>query len=90
MLDWDSEEMTKKDNKDSERYVTVTNVNYLQDTIKKLVNKKCCYIVVNSKQKLQDFKEWKIIMQQIFNDSTYLALIKKASSFQICDVIFLG
>lgn len=82
--------MTEKEDKDLERYVTVSNINYLQDTIKKLANKKCSYIVVSSKQKLQDFKEWKIIMQQKFNDSTYLALMKKASSFQMCYVIFLG
>lgn len=82
--------MMKKENKDSEKYVTVINVNYLQDTIKKLINKKCSYIFVSSKQKLQEFKEWKIIMQQKFNACTYLALIKKASSFKIRHLIVWG
>lgn len=59
------------------KFITVTNVNYLQETIKSLRKKTVSYIIVCSKQKLQDFKDWKIITQQKFDDNNYLVLIKK-------------
>lgn len=61
------------------RFITVTNVEYLQNTIQSLVNKKYSYVVVCSKKKLQDIKNWKIITQHKFNDTSYLAMIKKVN-----------
>lgn len=66
---------------ESGRFITVTNVNYLQDTTRALANKKCSYIIVCSKQKLKELKDWKIIIQQKFNDSNYLSFIKKVIEF---------
>jgi len=57
----------------------VTNVNYLQDTIRALVNIKCSYIIVCSKKKLQDLKDWKIITQQRFDNNSCLGLMKKVN-----------
>ncbi|CAH1725990.1 unnamed protein product [Aphis gossypii] len=64
-------------NDESRRFITVTNVNYLQDTTRALVNLKCSYIIVCSKQKLQDLKDWKIITQQQFDNKCCLGLMKK-------------
>ncbi|XP_060835401.1 fatty acid synthase-like [Rhopalosiphum padi] len=62
---------------ESGRFITVTNVNYLQDTTRALANKKNSFIVVCSLNKLQELKEWKIIMQQEFNNNSCLTLMKK-------------
>lgn len=62
------------------KFLTVTNVNYLKDTMKTLSKKKESYIFVGSKQKLEDFKNWKVITQQKFNDDNYLGLIKKVNN----------
>lgn len=57
----------------------VTNVDNINDTINVLASKKSCYIIVYSKEKLQDFKNWKVIMQQKFDGISHLALIKKVN-----------
>lgn len=67
---------------ESGSFITVTNVNYLQETSKALSNKTLSYIVVCSKQKLQDFKNWKIITQEKFEDNNYLVLMKKVRCLQ--------
>lgn len=58
-------------------FITVTNFCYLQETIKSLSNKKFSYIVTRSTHKLEHLKDWKIVIQQKFNNDTYLTLIKK-------------
>lgn len=59
------------------RFITVTNFSYLQNTTKAFDNKKCSYIIVYSKEKLSDYKNWSIIVQNQFNDIRYVALMKK-------------
>lgn len=77
-MTWDNIRKTAEHD-ETGRFIMVTNVNYLHDTIQVLANKKCSYIIVCSEQKLQDLKNWTIIMQQNFNDMSYLALIKKVN-----------
>lgn len=67
----------------SGRFITVTNDKHLQNTIKSLVSKKCCYIVVYSKQKQQNLKNWNIITQHKFNENSYLTLIKKVNRISL-------
>lgn len=80
MVNWDNIKNVSRDY-ELGRFVTVTNANYLQDTIKALKNKKYSYIIVCSKQKMQELKDWKIITQQKFDDNSYLVLIKKVNYF---------
>lgn len=61
-------------------FLTVTNVNYLQDTMKALSNKKESYIIVCSKHKLGDITDWKVITQQKLDDNNYLVLMKEVNS----------
>lgn len=77
-LNWDNVQSLSEDDV-SGRFITVTNVKYLQNTIKSLVKKKYSYIVVCSKQKLPDLENWKIITQQKFNDNNYLTMIKQVN-----------
>ncbi|XP_026822789.1 fatty acid synthase-like, partial [Rhopalosiphum maidis] len=65
------------ENDESRRFITVTNVNYLQDTTRALVNIKCSFIIVCSENKLKDLKDWKIITQQKFDNNCCLGLMKK-------------
>lgn len=80
MLNWDN---VKNISEDYElgRFVTVTNAHYLQDTMKILENIKFSYIIVYSKQKIQEFKDWKVIIYQKFDDNSYLVLMKKVNRF---------
>jgi len=78
ILNWDNaEEISKNDV--FGRFITVTNVDYFQDTTKALADKKCSYIIVCSTTKLQDLKDWKIITQQKLNNNSYLSLMKKVN-----------
>lgn len=77
-MNWENVKNISEDD-ETGRFVTVTNDNCLQDTTRVLANKKCSYIIVYSKQRLQDLNDWKIIMQQKLNDNNYLALIKKVN-----------
>jgi len=78
ILNWNT--VDKTSNKyESGKFITVTNVNYLQNTMKALANKKCSYIIVSSSKKLQDIKDWKIITQQKLNNDSYLSLMKKVN-----------
>lgn len=61
----------------SERFIAVTNVSYLQETTKALASKKCSYIILYSKQILQEYNDWKIIAQNKFDDDYYIALMSK-------------
>eukprot|EP00102_Acyrthosiphon_pisum_P016442 XP_008187406.1 PREDICTED: fatty acid synthase-like [Acyrthosiphon pisum] len=76
ILNWHDVEK-QPENDESRKLITVTNVNYLQDTMRALVNIKCGYIIVCSKKKLQDLKDWKIITQQRFDNNNCLGLMKK-------------
>lgn len=68
-------------NKDEqEKFIAVTNVENLQATAEVLGNKKNSYMIVCSKQKCQDFQDWKIIVQQKFDDIRFLTLMKKVRS----------
>lgn len=69
----------------------MTNVNYIQDTMRALVNIKCSYIIVCSKQILRDFKDWKIITQQQFDDDITLGLFKKVNNllFTYCAIVII-
>lgn len=78
ILNWNSVDKISE-NYESEKFVTVTNVNYLQNTMKALANKKYSYIIVSSLKKLQDIKDWKIITQQKLNNDSYLSLMKKVN-----------
>ncbi|XP_016657076.1 fatty acid synthase isoform X4 [Acyrthosiphon pisum] len=62
---------------ESARFITVSNVNYLQDTMRALANKKNIFIIVCSLKKLQEPKDWKIITQQEFDNNSCLTLMKK-------------
>ncbi|VVC44020.1 Acyl transferase/acyl hydrolase/lysophospholipase,Acyl transferase,Malonyl-CoA [Cinara cedri] len=62
---------------ESGQFILVTSWNYLKYTTEYLADKKCCYIIVCSKQKCQNFNDWKIIIQQQFNGDIYLTLMKK-------------
>ncbi|CAI6347084.1 unnamed protein product [Macrosiphum euphorbiae] len=62
---------------ESARFITVSNVNYLQDTTRALANKKNSFIIVSSLKKLQELKDWKIITQQEFDNNKCLTLMKK-------------
>uniref|UniRef100_A0A2H8TDM0 Fatty acid synthase n=1 Tax=Melanaphis sacchari TaxID=742174 RepID=A0A2H8TDM0_9HEMI len=62
---------------ESGMFITVTNVNYLHDTVRALANKKNSVIVVCSLKKLQELKEWKIVMQQEFENNSCLTFMKK-------------
>lgn len=75
-MNWDNVKNASEYDK-SGSFITITNVNYLQETSKALANKTLSYIIVCSKQKLQNFKDWKIITQQKFEDNNYLVLMKK-------------
>jgi len=78
ILNWNSVDKISE-NYESGKFITVTNVNYLQNTMNALANKKCSYIIVSSLKKLQDIKEWKIITQQKLNNDSYLSLMKKVN-----------
>jgi len=80
ILNWNDVDKISEDD-ETGRFITVTNVNYLQDTMKVLANKKCSYIIVCSTKKLQDLKDWKIITQQNLNNNSYLSLMKKVNLF---------
>lgn len=67
-------------NDESEKFIAVTNMKHLQDTAEVLGNKKNCYMIVCSKQKCQEFQDWKIIVQQKFDDNIFLTLMKKVRS----------
>lgn len=77
-LNWDNVLNVSEDD-ESGKFITVTNIDYLHDTTKSLVNKKCSYIIVCSKQKFQNLKGWKIIIQQKLNDNNHLALMTKVN-----------
>ncbi|XP_029343545.1 fatty acid synthase [Acyrthosiphon pisum] len=62
---------------ESARFITVSNVSYLQDTTRALANKKNSFIIVCSLKKLQELKDWKIITQQEFDNNCCLTLMKK-------------
>lgn len=64
---------------ESGRFIAVTNWNHLLYTAESLVGKAWGYIIVCSKEKCQDFKDWKIIIQQQFNSKFYLTLMIKVS-----------
>lgn len=64
-------------NDESEKFIAVTNVDNLRDTAEVLGNKKNSYMIVCSKQKCQEFQDWKIIVQQKFDDNRFLTLMKK-------------
>jgi len=51
----------------------------LQDTTRALANKKNSFIIVCSLKKLQEFKDWKIIIQQEFDNNNCLTLMKKVN-----------
>lgn len=78
-MNWDNVKNPSEDD-ESGTFITVTNINYLQDTTKSLTNKKCAYIILSSKHKLQDLKEWKAVTQQKY-DCHYLILLKKVINF---------
>lgn len=80
MLSWDNVKNVSEDY-ELGRFVTLTNANSLQNTMKTLENIKCCYIIVCSNQKMQKFKDWKIIIHQKFDDNSYLVLMKKVNCF---------
>lgn len=80
MLNWDNVKNVSEDYEFG-RFVTVTDENYLQDTIKTLENIKHSYVIVCSKQKIQEFKDWKVIIHQKFDDNSYLVLMKKVNCF---------
>lgn len=71
--------MEVSDFDDSGSFITVSNVNYLQDTTRALANKKNSFIIVCSLKKLQELKDWKIITQQEFDDNNCLTLMKKVN-----------
>jgi len=77
-INWDNIK-GESDFDESGRFITVTNVNYLQDTSRALANKKNSFIVVCSLKKLQEFKDWKIIIQHEFNNNSCLTLMKKVN-----------
>lgn len=62
------------------RFITITNHNRLQDATEVLAEKEYCYICVYSTKELQEFKDWKIITQNLLEDNSYLALMKKVNS----------
>lgn len=64
-------------NNESEKFIAVTNIENLRDTTEVLGNKKNSYMIVCSKQKCQEFQDWKIIVQQKFDDNRFLTLMKK-------------
>ncbi|KAF0755952.1 fatty acid synthase-like isoform X1 [Aphis craccivora] len=80
-INWDNIK-GESDFDESGRFITVTNVNYLQDTSRALANKKNSFIVVCSLKKLQEFKDWKIIIQHEFNNNSCLTLMKKTVSLE--------
>jgi len=75
-MSWDNVKNISEDN-ESGIFITVTNVNYLQDTVKALARKTRCNVIVCANQKIEDLKDWKIITQQRFNENSYLALMKR-------------
>jgi hypothetical protein len=78
-MSWDNVNTPSEDD-ESGIFISVTNSNYLQDTTKSLANKTCSYIIVYSRYKLQDLKEWKAIIQQKHDDGNYLVLMKKVNN----------
>jgi len=77
-LNWNNVDKISE-NCESEKFITVTNVNCLQDTIKSLANIKYSYIILCSIKKPQDLKDWKIITQQEFDNNNCLTLMKKVN-----------
>lgn len=77
-MNWDNVKNVTGDD-ESGRFVTVTNVNYLQDTTKSLANKRNSYVIVWSRQQIHHLKDWKTITQRKFNENGYLALMKKVN-----------
>lgn len=84
-MNWDNVQNVLEDDQ-SGKFITVTNFDYLHNTTKSLANKKCSYIIVCSKQKLQDLKDWKIIIQQSLNDNNHLALMKKVNQLHFVNI----
>lgn len=77
-MNWDNVKNISSDD-ESGRFISVTNVDYIQDTMKSLANKTNSFIIVCSKQKLKNYKDWKIIIQQQINDTDYLALMRRVN-----------
>lgn len=75
-MNWNNVRDVSEDD-ESGRFIIITNMKYLQYVTESLVGKTLCYIIICSKQKCQDLNDWKIIIQQQYNDTIYLTLMKK-------------
>lgn len=82
-MSWDNVKNITEDD-ESGIFITVTNVNYLQDTTKTLARKTRSYIIVCANRKIEDLKDWKTITQQRFNENSYLALMKRVKVKYLC------
>ncbi|XP_050438841.1 fatty acid synthase-like [Adelges cooleyi] len=73
----DREDFPKlSNNEELGSYITVSSIDYLQDSIKVLANRANSYIIITSKKRICDVKGWKMITEQKF-DKNYVTLIKK-------------
>ncbi|XP_050423058.1 fatty acid synthase-like [Adelges cooleyi] len=76
-MNW--EDLTKlSNNEELGSYITVSSIDYLQDSIEVLANRPNSYIFIVSTKRIRDVKGWKMIKEQKF-DKNYVSLIKKVN-----------
>jgi len=80
-MSWDNVACVSEGNAPG-RFITVTNVDNMQETTKALAKKDRSYVIVCANRTIRDCNDWKIIAQQKLNETSYLALMTKVRGFE--------